>query len=104
MRGRPYPAEVRERATRMVTERVPDSPSPWAAIESVASHLGLHPNTVRLWYRQAQGVTDERPLLPSEQNAEIARLRQELADARRLNADLVAGSAESFHHTERTPL
>jgi transposase len=104
MRGRRYPQEIRDRATDMVTERLPDFRSSWAAIESVAYHLGLHPNTVRLWYRQAQGVPDERPLLPSEQNAEILRLRQELADARRLNADLIAGTGESFHHTERTAL
>ena len=103
MRGRQYPIEVRERAVRHVRDRIPTSRSTWAAIEAVAAHLGLHPNTVRFWYRQAQGVTDERPLLPSEQTDEIARLRAELADAQRLNADLIT---DTRHHlgasTERT--
>lgn len=105
MRGRPYPQEVRTRAVAMVIARLPASRSTWAAIEAVAAQLGLHPNTVRWWYRQAQGVADERPLLPSEQNDEIARLRAELVDAQRLNADLVAGTAHHHHYfSERTTL
>lgn len=90
MRGRPYPEEIRVSAARMVAERVPTSRSTWSAIETVAGHLGLHPNTVRAWYRQAQGVADERPLLPSEQSDEITRLRAELLAAQQLMADLIA--------------
>lgn len=92
MRGKPYPAEIRTRAVQMVTDRLPTARSTWAAIEAVAAHLSLHPNTVRWWYRQAQGVTDERPLMPSEQNGEIARLRAELVEAQRLIADLVGST------------
>jgi transposase len=98
MRGKPYPAEIRNRAVQMVTDRLPTARSTWSAIEAVAAHLSLHPNTVRWWYRQAQGVTDERPLLPSEQNGEITRLRAELVEAQRLIADLV-GASQS-HHSE----
>lgn len=102
MRGKPFPTEVRDRAVDQVRQRIPTSRSTWAAIETVAAHLGLHPNTVRFWYRQAQGVTDERPLLPSEQGDEINRLRSELANAQRMNADLIAHT--DIHHAERTAL
>lgn len=89
MRGRPFPEDVRTAAARMVADRVPQSRSTWAAVEAVADHLGLHPNTVRSWYRRHQGVTDARPLMPHEQNAEINRLRAELAAAQQLLSALV---------------
>lgn len=98
MRGRTYPAEIRNRAVELVSEMIPTSRSTWAAIERAAAHMGLHPNTVRFWYRRAQGVTDERPLLPSEQSDEIARLRAELARAQQLNAELITDS--SHHHPD----
>ncbi len=46
-----YSPEVRERAIRMVA----DHPSQWAAIESVASKLGMTPETLRHWVRRAWG-------------------------------------------------
>lgn len=99
MRGRTYPSAIRNRAVELVTETIPTSRSTWAAIERTAAHMGLHPNTVRFWYRQAQGTIDERPLLPSEQVDEIARLRVELARAQQLNAELVTDT--SHHHPDR---
>ncbi|WP_052059930.1 transposase [Rhodococcoides fascians] len=104
MRGRTFPAEIRNRAVELVSELIPSSRSTWAAIERTAAHMGLHPNTVRFWYRQAQGVTDERPLLPSEQSDEIARLRAELARAQQLNAELITDNSHEHlrHHTTAT--
>jgi len=37
----PYPAELRERAVRMVAEVTPNYDSPWAAINTVSGRLGV---------------------------------------------------------------
>jgi len=44
-----YPAEVRERAVRMVFERQQEHPSQWAAITSIAETFGVSHETARLW-------------------------------------------------------
>ena len=41
-RGGRYPAELRERAVRMVLEHQHEYPSQWKAIESFAEKLDLH--------------------------------------------------------------
>ena len=88
MSGRGYPAETRAAAVRMVADRLGSARSHWAAIEAVAAHFGVHPNSVRGWVRAAHGTADPRPLLPAEQDAEIARLRAELVAAQTANAAL----------------
>ncbi|MBM3138990.1 MAG: IS3 family transposase, partial [Chloroflexi bacterium] len=42
-----YPAEVRERAVRLVREHEGDYPSQWAAITSSATKCGMTAETVR---------------------------------------------------------
>ena len=49
-----YPKEVRERAVHLVLEHEREYPSQWAAISSVASKLGMTPETLRTWVRCAQ--------------------------------------------------
>ena len=53
--GRPksFPAEVRERAVRMVLEHAPEHDSQWAAIGSIAEKIGCSAETLRKWVRQA---------------------------------------------------
>jgi transposase len=47
-----YPAELRERAVRMVTEIRADHDSEWGAMTQVARLLGVGtPETVRKWCR-----------------------------------------------------
>jgi transposase len=46
-RASKYPAEVRERAVRLVFEQQPAHPSQWAAIASIASKMGCTPETLR---------------------------------------------------------
>ena len=47
-----YPAEVRERAVRLVFEQQGAHESQYAAIVSVATKLGCTPETLRKWVRQ----------------------------------------------------
>ena len=54
-RPSPYPAELRQRAVRMVAEVRPNYESDWAAIAAVAQKLGIGTaETLRKWVRQAR--------------------------------------------------
>ena len=64
---RKYPDELRERATRMAVELRRDPATKQGAIARVAEQLGMHPETLRNWVRQAEidggvaaGHDDER--------------------------------------------
>ena len=46
-----FPAEVRERAVRLVFEQQRQHESQWAAITSIASKVGCTPETWRKWVR-----------------------------------------------------
>ena len=50
---RKYPDELRERATRMAVELRADPTTKQGAIARVAEQLGMHPETLRNWVRQA---------------------------------------------------
>ncbi|MFF2977434.1 IS3 family transposase [Streptomyces albidoflavus] len=92
-RPSPYPAELRERAVRMVAEIRPNYPTEWAAMKAVAAKLGIGAaETVRTWVRKAQVDTGHRPGVPSEEVAEIKRLNAENAELRRANEILRAAS------------
>jgi transposase len=88
-----YPAELRERAVRMVGEVRADHESDWAAITQVAKLLGVGtPETVRKWCRQAEIDAGRRPGVTSEETAELKRLKRENAELRRANAILRSAS------------
>lgn len=62
-----YPAELRERAVRMVAEVRPDHPSEWAAIGPVAQKLGIGSSeTLRKWICQVDVDGGIRPGVSSE--------------------------------------
>ena len=92
-RVRQYPAEVRERAVRMVFEHQDEYPSQWKAIESIARQLGLHHETLRLWVRRAETDAGERPGLTTDERARMRELERENKELRRANEILKAASA-----------
>lgn len=97
-RPSPYPAELRERAVRMVAEICPNYPTEWAAMKAVAAKLGIGigigaAETVRTWVRKAEVDAGRRPGVTSEEAAEIKRLKAENAELRRANEILKAASA-----------
>ena len=60
--------ELRERATRMAVELRQDPETRGGAIRRVSEQLGMHPETLRNWVRQAEvdggvrpGTTTARP-------------------------------------------
>jgi transposase len=88
-----YPAELRQRAVRMVAEVRPNYLSEWAAIGAVAQKLGIGTaETLRKWLRQAEVNAGTRPGVTSEEAAEIRKLRREVAELRRANEILKAAS------------
>jgi transposase len=89
-----YTPELRERAVRMVIESRPDHPHETAAINSVASKLGINtPESLRKWVRQAEIDGGLKPGRTTEEAAEIKRLKKEVAELRRANEILKAASA-----------
>jgi transposase len=90
-RGR-YPAEVRERATRMVFEHQREYESQWAAIVSISSKLGMTSETLRKWVRQAEVDGGARPGVSSAEAERVKELERENRELRRANEILKAAS------------
>jgi transposase len=78
----------------MVVEVRPDYESEWAAMQAVASKLGIgSTETLRKWVRRAEVDGGQRPGTTSQEHAEIKRLKREVAELRRANEILKAASA-----------
>lgn len=88
-----YPAEVRDRAVRLVQQHRGDYPSEWAAISSIASKCGMTAETLRKWVKQAQADAGESIGLTSDERARLRELERENRELRRANEILKAASA-----------
>ena len=82
-----------ERAVRLVTETRPDHETEWSAIRQVATRLGVGPETLRKWVRQAEVNAGLRPGVSESGNAEIRQLKREVTELRRANEILRTASA-----------
>jgi len=91
-RGR-YPAEVRERAVRLVFEQQPSHGSQWAAINSIAAKMGCTAETLRSWVRQAERDSGARPGLTTGERERLKELERENRELRRANEILRKASA-----------
>ena len=92
-RRTPYPAELRERAVRMVREHEGEHASRSAAVRSVAQKVGCHRETLRLWLRQAERDDGVRPGPTSEERERIRALERENRELRQANEILRKASA-----------
>ena len=92
-RGQRHPAELRERAVRMVFEHQDEYPSQWKAICSIAEKLDLNRETLRNWIRTAEVDGGRRPGLTTDERARIKELEREVKELRRANEILKAASA-----------
>ena len=88
-----YPAELRDRAVRMVFEAEQHSDSQWAAISSVAEKLGPTAETVRKWVRRVEIDEGRKPGLTSDERERLKVLEREVRELRRANEILKAASA-----------
>jgi transposase len=88
-----YPAELRERAVRMVFESERHANSQWDAICSVAEKLGPTPETVRKWVRRVEIDDGQRPGLTTDERQRLKELERENRELRRANEILKTASA-----------
>ncbi len=93
--GRPskFPAEVRERAVRLVFEQQPQHDSQWAAICSIAEKMGCTAETLRKWVRQSEKDTGDRPGLTTSERDRLKDLEREVRELKRANEILRKASA-----------
>ena len=90
----PYPADLRDRAVRLVLETEDQYPSRDAAIKSIAAKLGIGTaQSLRNWVRQAEIDAGARPGTNTAEAARIRELERENAELRRANEILKAASA-----------
>jgi transposase len=87
-----YPAEQRERATRMAVDRLGEYASPWAAAQALGPKLGVGAETLRKWIVQAQVDAGDRQGPTSTELEEIKRLKAEVRDLKEANEILKAAS------------
>src|SRR3989442_6929272 len=94
-RPRKYPDELRERSVRLVFE----SGRP---IAHVARDLGIHPESLRKWVRQAEADAGERrDLLTTSERDRLKALEREVRELRKANE--ILRSASDFFATQLDP-
>ena len=91
---RKYPGELRERAVRMVLDALEDEPgSQRGVFRRVGEQLGINPETLRGWVRQAQIDEGQRPGTTTRDAQRLRELESEVRELRRANAILRSASA-----------
>jgi transposase-like protein len=88
-----YPAEVRERAVRLVFDNQEQHGSQWAAIEAISSKIGCTPETLRKWIRRAERDSGKRAGLTSTERDRLKALERENLELKRANEILRQASA-----------
>ena len=90
---RKYPDELRERAVRMVREIRERDGKGQGELARVARQLGVHPEALRGWVKQAEIDGGNQPGTTSEDKRRISELEREVRELRRANDILKAASA-----------
>ncbi len=100
---RKYPDELRERAIRLVLEARGQDPklSLNGAVNRIGPRVGVNPDTLRGWCKQAEIDGGRRPGVTTADAATIKELTQEVRELKRANEILLAAS--SFFARELDP-
>lgn len=90
---RKYSVELQQRATRMALDARADPQSARGAIKRVADQLGVHPEALRNWVRQAEIDDGARPGTTTDDVQRLAELEREVRELRRANEILKTSAA-----------
>lgn len=97
-----YPAELRERAVRMVRETIAEHGGErYGVVSRVAKQLGVTTESLRNWVNQAEVNSGQRAGTTTEDKRRIAELEKENRELRRANEILKA--AAGFFARELEP-
>ena len=100
---RKYPRELRDRAIRLVAEARQEEPelSVTAAVNRIGTKVGVNPDTLRGWIKQADIDIGKRPGTTTDDGKRIKDLERENRELKRANEILLAAS--SFFARELDP-
>ena len=100
---RKYPDELRERAQRLVREAREQEPelSLNAAVKRIGPRVGVQPDTLRGWCKQADVDAGRSQGTTTSDAAELKKLRNEVRELKRATEILLAAS--SFFARELDP-
>ena len=88
-----YPAEIRERAVKLVLDHHDEYESQWAAVTSIAAKVGCSRESLRKWIRQAERDSGKREGLTTDERARMKELERENRELRKANEILRKASA-----------
>ena len=88
-----YPAEVRDRAVRLVFDQRGEHGSQWEAISSIAAKIGCTAETLRRWVRQAERDSGMRAGTTTDERDRLRALEREVRELRQANEILRKASA-----------
>jgi transposase-like protein len=90
---RKYPDELRERAVRLVLDAKAEPGSSGKNVcRRVGEQLGINPETLRGWVKQAEIDAGMVPGTTTDQAVRVADLEREVRELRRANAILKSAS------------
>jgi transposase len=90
-----YPAELKERAVKMVRELRGEDPHDHGVITRVARNLGVGTESLRVWVKQAEIDAGKRSGLTTEERQELNALRKENRELKR-SVDILQSAASFF--------
>ena len=88
-----YPDELRERATRLAVEARQDRARRAGALQRIGEQLGINPETLRGWVKQAEIDAGQAPGMTTAEAQRIKELEAEVRELRRANEILKTASA-----------
>ena len=102
-RQRRYPPELRERAVRLVAETAAERGDRHGAVTHVARQLGIGPESVRLWVRQAEIDRGDRAGLTTDERDRMKTMEREIRELRRANEILKSAAVFFGAELDRRP-